>query len=684
MTIKNNTQKKYSRIRNASILTLILAILLISISTIIFSNNLFSSNYESAINYVTPQQFGAKGDGISDDTEPMKKAIMSGKPIYLSKGKYLITKTILLTTNVYISGESQTSTTIISPNSYAFKGQYGYSSTIRNLTFKGYGVDQLSGSMLSNITFRGTQGLRNIRVSTLTSITFVNLEESGIDKLTDSKIINSNFINNKTAINLSSSNDNQIYMNRFNKNDYAITIRKASFNTINRNYFLNQKKQYIKINSADHLEIINNIIQNTQKDAVLLSGQYVKFTNNTFNNLPYPLKIHSLENSIISNNNGGDTKKFIDIKNSYQNNVIVQNNSKIKNDLSNNTFLTPTTPIETENLFKLEKHSFVSVKSFGAKGDGITDDTEAIKKALKTKKDIYFPNGNYIITETIILPQKITLFGLGSIKNWGSENTTDKGQVILTSLNQYAFKGGKNISFRNINFNGNGITKSESLSLSRTSFTGKHGILNIKSSVVSNSVFNKMNNFAIQTIHNTTIINSFIMNSRIAIKLNNSNNNFISTNKIEWNEIGIDINKSVNNKFTNNTFDRQTYYGIISNSSANIIVDNRFERNVSGHLLLTNSSDIVDGNVFYIKSIEDAGIGGMKPDISITALGNSENLTISNNLSLHNQSFINKKIIKQSNNLLNGEISNKSNINLFGREFIYNSFLSLIYNFNSE
>ena len=44
---------------------------------------------------------------------------------------------------------------------------------------------------------------------------------------------------------------------------------------------------------------------------------------------------------------------------------------------------------------------YANVKNYGAKGDGSTDDTEAIKKAIASGKDLYFPDGKYLITGTI-------------------------------------------------------------------------------------------------------------------------------------------------------------------------------------------------------------------------------------------------------------------------------------------
>ena len=66
---------------------------------------------------------------------------------------------------------------------------------------------------------------------------------------------------------------------------------------------------------------------------------------------------------------------------------------------------------------------FVSVKDFGAKGDGSTDDTDAINRALfelycretfsGAKKTLYFPAGHYILTDIIKVPPHATLIGEG-------------------------------------------------------------------------------------------------------------------------------------------------------------------------------------------------------------------------------------------------------------------------------
>jgi hypothetical protein len=67
---------------------------------------------------------------------------------------------------------------------------------------------------------------------------------------------------------------------------------------------------------------------------------------------------------------------------------------------------------------------FVSIKDFGAKGDGITDDTEAINRALyeiycrvltpTSRKVLHFPAGRYIVSDGIRVPTNAILRGEGS------------------------------------------------------------------------------------------------------------------------------------------------------------------------------------------------------------------------------------------------------------------------------
>lgn len=56
--------------------------------------------------------------------------------------------------------------------------------------------------------------------------------------------------------------------------------------------------------------------------------------------------------------------------------------------------------------------TWVNVRSQGAKGDGVTDDTEAFRKAIAGHRAVYVPSGFYIISDTLVLKPDTALIGL--------------------------------------------------------------------------------------------------------------------------------------------------------------------------------------------------------------------------------------------------------------------------------
>ena len=56
--------------------------------------------------------------------------------------------------------------------------------------------------------------------------------------------------------------------------------------------------------------------------------------------------------------------------------------------------------------------AWVNLKSLGVKGDGQTDDTAAIQKAIDEHRVLYIPSGNYIVSDTINLRPDTVLIGL--------------------------------------------------------------------------------------------------------------------------------------------------------------------------------------------------------------------------------------------------------------------------------
>ena len=56
--------------------------------------------------------------------------------------------------------------------------------------------------------------------------------------------------------------------------------------------------------------------------------------------------------------------------------------------------------------------TWVNAKEVGLKGDGVTDDTQALKEAIEKYETIYFPQGEYIFSDTIKLKENTSLIGM--------------------------------------------------------------------------------------------------------------------------------------------------------------------------------------------------------------------------------------------------------------------------------
>jgi hypothetical protein len=91
---------------------------------------------------------------------------------------------------------------------------------------------------------------------------------------------------------------------------------------------------------------------------------------------------------------------------------------------------------------------FVTVKDFGAVGDGSTDDTVAIQNALNSGAlYIFVPQGTYKITATLTIPTGIEFYGC------------DTSSVLSLATNATMITTtGSNVVIRNIKLNGNSST----------------------------------------------------------------------------------------------------------------------------------------------------------------------------------------------------------------------------------
>jgi len=69
-------------------------------------------------------------------------------------------------------------------------------------------------------------------------------------------------------------------------------------------------------------------------------------------------------------------------------------------------------PVKSDILDLPPIDTWVNVRSLGAKGDGTTDDTDALRNAIARHRTIYLPSGQYRVTDTITLRPDTVLIGL--------------------------------------------------------------------------------------------------------------------------------------------------------------------------------------------------------------------------------------------------------------------------------
>ena len=134
-------------------------------------NELVSSIAGITVNeYVTPQQYGAVGDGITDDSSAFQDAIDTGKPVLIPSGTYVISSTLSLPLNCVIIGLNMP---VLIVNQKAMEcNTPGYFVTVKNI-----GIQVYTNSSIDIVEFVDVKNiiLENVRISNYTGATTPNL-----------------------------------------------------------------------------------------------------------------------------------------------------------------------------------------------------------------------------------------------------------------------------------------------------------------------------------------------------------------------------------------------------------------------------------------------------------------------------------------------------------------------------
>ena len=378
---------------------------------------------------------GLKADGKCDVTEALQAAINKVKieqgfgVVYLPEGKYLISKTIYIPAAVRLIGYGKNRPEIIlAKNTPGYQTEENYM-----IWFTGDIVtdgrapsDANAGTFysgLSNINFRIEKG--NPSAIALRT----HLAQHGI--LNHCNI----YAGDAYACLLDIGNEMEnVY---FYGGRYGITSGPSSPSwpmAMVDVHFEGQKEAAILTRNAG-MAIVNMEIKNTPVGIELQDGHCDRFymerayfknvgtavkvavENNAHNQLniidSYCEKVPTLVHFKPSGRKIERTDKVYYVKN-FADGLIVDNmnaDSQYKT-ICDIEAIAQMPPFVKEIPMLPGMETWANVKDFGAVGDGETDDTEAIKKAIASSGAIFFPTGWYVISETIKLNEVTALIGM--------------------------------------------------------------------------------------------------------------------------------------------------------------------------------------------------------------------------------------------------------------------------------
>lgn len=299
----------------------------------------------------------------------------------------------------------------------------------------------------------------------------------------------------------------------------------------------------------------------------------------------------------------------------------------------------------------------INVKRFGAKGDGVTDDTEAIKKAIvyasiKGNIKIYFPAGIYRITtglkfnnDNFNRQSKIELYGDGNSSVIWLDSDIREPVVQFNMVNPIIH----NLCIKGFKFNNNWSDDVDTIS-------GYHGIEVIDciylAKIYNCSIYNvRANGISIRGTNNINIENNYIYDFFFEGILTsvNGENCFIFNNIIEGaggsfatngGKYGIDTNccdsviksniiKNVDIGITVENMDKDSKEYKMKNAC---LFNNILENIYSVGINISNTADetylldnvIIDGNYIELSGDKEIGGNGIK-------LYKAKNIIISNN-----------------------------------------------------
>ena len=388
--------------------------------------------------YFTPENYGFKADGKSDVTDALQQAINDVKIkfnfgiLYLPEGEYRITKTVTIPSSVRVIGYGKTRPVLyLADKTPGFQQERNYMVWFTGgLAREGQTPPDANAgtfySAISNVDFRIGKG--NPQAVAVRSHFAQHSFLSHIDfRLADDALAGVWDIGN------------EVEDLRFFGGQYGIISSRPSPSwpvPVVDTYFEGQKKaavlgkdlgatfigMHVKNtpvayesddNIRDIVYIERALFENVSEAAVKIAVEgvpmnMVSLHDITCSNVPVAVYYKPSKKAVAGAGKAYNIKSFtygmtydsLDGEPSIREQCEIVPVAKAPKTLAAD--LRPLPPMET----------WVSVLNYGAKGDGVTDDTEAFEKAIAENEVIYVPSGWYRLTRTLKMGPKTKLIGL--------------------------------------------------------------------------------------------------------------------------------------------------------------------------------------------------------------------------------------------------------------------------------
>jgi hypothetical protein len=383
-----------------------------------------------------PELFNLKADGKHDISDALQLAINKLKKernfgiLFIPEGKYLISKTIYVPKAIRIIGYGKNRPEfILGKNTVGYQDKFNYMFWFTsNLVEEGLGPKDANAgtfySAISNIDFRiEAENSKAIALRThfaqhsfVSHCNFyINEGYAGIYDL-GNEIEDLKFFGGEYGISTGRTSPGwpmmmvDLYFE--GQRSAAVLSRNTGMSIVSMHVKNTPIAIELQYGISDRLFMEDCLFENVKKGVVVgvenKTGNQINLLNIFCHNVDVPVFFSPSGKSIDKKGNKYLIKNFV--------------HGLVMDDMSDRSAYKTVSDIEAIDIVptKLEKiipslppmNTWVNVKRFGAKGDGKTDDTQAIKNAIAKHKNVYLPTGWYRVTETIKLNEGTNLIGL--------------------------------------------------------------------------------------------------------------------------------------------------------------------------------------------------------------------------------------------------------------------------------